>query len=97
MTSDYAETEASRNIRAKRPDWEADYIRLMDGIQVVQGIDSPLEVGLPPKDRPILATAIHYKCTHLMTGDKRGFGHLFDKTIQGVRILTPLMLAKTLL
>jgi len=97
ITSDYAQAEANRNIRVKRPDWEPGYNRLMDGIQVVQSIDCPLEVELPPKDRPILATAIHCNCDYLITGDKRDFGHLFNKTVQGVRVLSPLMLAQTLL
>ena len=84
ITSTYAQIEAIRNIRAKRPDWEPGYAQIMQGIEVIQSINRPLKIELATKDRPILATAITYKCDYLITGDKRDFGHLFDQTIDGV-------------
>lgn len=97
ITSDYAREEAMRNIRAKRSDWEHGFTIVMQKLTVVQSIDHPLSVEIVLKDRPILATAITEKCQRLITGDKRDFGHLFEKTIQGVTILTPLMFAQELL
>jgi hypothetical protein len=94
ITSDYAREEAIRNIRAKRSDWEEGFALIMKSISVIPGIDNPLGVEINPKDRPILATAISQKCDRLITGDKRDFGHLFQKTIQGVTILTPLQFAE---
>ncbi|HKK19077.1 MAG TPA: hypothetical protein VJ952_10395 [Opitutales bacterium] len=96
ITSEYAREEAIRNISAKRSDWEYGFTLIMKPILVTAGIDNPLGVEINPKDRPILATAISQKCDRLITGDKRDFGHLFQKTIQGVTILTPLQFAREL-
>jgi predicted nucleic acid-binding protein len=96
VTSDYAREEASRNVRAKRPKWEAGFSQLMQGISVVESIDRAIGVDLIDKDRPLLATAIAQQCDSLVTGDKRDFAHLFGKRIAGVTIVTPLMLAKRL-
>lgn len=90
ITSDYARDEAIRNIRTKRSDWEYGFIRIMASVDVVCSIDRPLDIEIVAKDRPILATSISEKCERLITGDKRDFGHLFQKTIDGVTILTPL-------
>jgi predicted nucleic acid-binding protein len=94
ISSDYAREEAIRNIRAKRSDWEYGFTQLMPHIEIVGSIDQFLEVEIAPKDRPILATAISQNCNTLITGDKKDFGHLFRKTIQGVTVLTPLMFAQ---
>lgn len=96
ITSDYAQEEAIRNIRAKRNDWAFGYTQIMRSIRTVESAQRPIEVELAEKDQPILATAIAEQCDILVTGDKRDFGHLFGKTIQGVKILTPLMLVETL-
>ncbi len=93
VTSGYAQQEAYRNIRAKRPLWEEGYRKVMAGVAVVEGIDRPVPVSLARKDRPILATAIRERCEYLVTGDKRDFGHLFGATIEGVTVMSPLMLA----
>jgi len=49
----------------------------------------PFEVSLPEKDAPILLAAIAAGATHLITGDLRHFGPLFNKKIAGLTILTP--------
>ncbi len=54
-------------------------------------------VNLPEKDRPILTAAIHHHCDTLFTGDRTHFGQLYGKTIQGVSVLSPAMLAETVL
>jgi predicted nucleic acid-binding protein len=51
-------------------------------------------VKLKPKDLPILGGAIDGQATHLLTGDERDFGELFGKTIEGVKIVSPRMLAE---
>ena len=47
-----------------------------------------LEHGLPLKDAPILAAAAHANADILATGDLRDFGHLFGKSLRGVRIVS---------
>jgi predicted nucleic acid-binding protein len=96
LTSDYAEIEAGRNLRAKRPGWEAGYKRLMRSVTVVRSVDRAVETGLAAKDRPILATAIAHRCDCLVTGDKRHFSHLFGTVVEGVKVVTPLMIAQSL-
>jgi len=58
----------------------------------------PDTVNLPEKDRPVLVAAIHHHhCDILVTGDRTHFGQLYGKTIQGVSVLSPAMLAETVL
>ena len=45
--------------------------------------------GLPEKDIPILAAAVRARSTHLLTGDLKHFGHLMQKTVEGVLVLRP--------
>lgn len=91
ITSEYAKEEAIRNIRVKCETWENGFNLIMREMTVVPSIDQPLNVVIAPKDRPILAAAIVQECQRLITGDKKDFGHLFRKEIEGVTILTPLM------
>jgi len=64
-----------------------------------QRSDVVLEVSLPlpAKDRPVLAAAIRQSCTALITGDRRHFGAVYGRTIQGVTIYSPRSLAEALL
>ena len=58
-------------------------------------VDAPPDAMLPPdlnvvaKDVPILLAAIEAGATHLLTGDRKHFGHLYGRTIAGVKILAP--------
>jgi predicted nucleic acid-binding protein len=97
ITSDFACFEAHRNLRLKRKDWLPTFTDLQDSVEVVPSIDSPLEVALDAKDRPILATAINHQCAYLVTGDRRDFGHLMGKTIGPTRVVTPAGIAKLLI
>ncbi len=54
-------------------------------------------LSIRPKDEPIISAAIAAKATHLLTGDKQDFGPFFGLTIQGVKVVTPAMLAKEIL
>jgi hypothetical protein len=85
--------EAERNLARKTP-------RALDRLQHVRGavelvLDAQADLlpwveaqGLPVKDAPILAAAVPARADLLVTGDRRHFGPLFGRTLQGVRILT---------
>jgi predicted nucleic acid-binding protein len=47
------------------------------------------EQGLPPKDAPILASAVACGADALVTGDRTHFGHLFGRCLRGVFVLNP--------
>jgi uncharacterized protein len=97
VTSSYTAMEASRNISAKRPAWEENHKTLMACISIVPDAVLYVEAGLPDKDKPVLAAAIAAKCAYLVTGDKRDFGHLYGKTIEGVMIISVLDFAETIM
>lgn len=96
ISSEYARQEALRNVLAKRPQWEEGCQTIISRITIVPGTDRVVETRIAEKDRPILASAIAERCDFLITGDKRYFGHLFDQTVGGVLIVTPLVLARML-
>lgn len=97
----YVLEEARRNLAAKTP----------AGLPVLEAISARIKIGglfasspslpelmvLPEKDRPVLAAAIHHRCDMLVTGDRTHFGQLYGKTIRGVTILSPAMLAEVAL
>ena len=96
ITSDYAHIEARRNLDAKRPHWRDGLPEVMSGIEMVPSVDAPVPAEIKDKDRPILATAIKYRCHILLTGDKRDFGHLFGQTVSKIKVLSPVMLKDVL-
>ncbi len=96
LTNDYAIEEARRNLAAKFPDGLKALERLVKQCEVISRLETGLEVELPLKDVPILGGAIAGRATHLLTGDQRDFGKFWGKTIQGVRIVSPRMLAEEL-
>ena len=97
----YVIEEARRNLAAKSPDG----LLVLDAISARIGIGGlhagtgqlPDTMVLPEKDRPVFAAAIHHRCDVLVTGDRTHFGSYYGKTIQGVSILSPAMLAETIL
>lgn len=93
--------EAHRNLALKAPD-RVDRVvslaHLWHEAPVLPHHASPTpDVGLPEKDRPVLAAAIHHRCGALVTGDRTHFGALYGKTISGVQIHSPRSLAETVL
>ena len=96
LTNEYAIEEARRNLAAKFPDTVKALARLAKKCEVVSQLETDLKVELPLKDAQILGGAIAGNATHLLTGDERDFGKLWGQTIQGVKIVSPRMLAEEL-
>jgi uncharacterized protein len=96
LTNAYAVEEARRNLAAKFPDGVKALDRLAKRCEMVSQLVTDLGVELASKDVPILGGAIAGGATHLLTGDERDFGKLWGKTIQGVKVVSPRMLAEEL-
>jgi len=96
VTSDLAVEEARRNLALKRPAWLPAFEALVPQLELVPSMVFPLRVTLPDKDVPLLCAAIRGRCELFVTGDRRDFGALMGKTVQGVRIVSPLQLARLL-
>jgi predicted nucleic acid-binding protein len=94
ITSAFAHEEAVRNIEKKAPDRLTDLIMLMEQVDIVpephpQWVLRAERLPLVSKDAPVLAAAFQGKADIFVTGDRRDFGHLFGKTFESVKILTP--------
>jgi len=96
LTNAYAIEEARRNLELKSPSALPRLDFLVKKCELIPSLLTELEVQLKSKDVPILGGAIAGNATHLLTGDQRDFGAFFGKTIQGVRIVSPRMLAEEL-
>jgi predicted nucleic acid-binding protein len=96
LSNEYAIEEARRNLIAKFPDTVKALERLAKKCEVVSQLEPDLKIDLPQKDVPILAGAIAGHATHLLTGDEKDFGKYWGHTIQGVKIVSPRMLAEEL-
>lgn len=92
-SSTYAAEEARRNL-----DTTEQRQRLENLLQEVELSDarasshSHAEIessGLPEKDLPILESAIGSGATHLLTGDRKHFGHLYGAKIASVLVMRP--------
>ena len=96
-TSDLASEEAARNILAKRPAWEKEFKRIMEKIIILPTRVRTLPVKLADKDISLLASAISGGCDYFVTGDKRDFGHLFETSVDGVKVVLPFHMGLVLL
>ena len=94
LVSAHAVEEARRNLMLKSAGFE---LRL-DAVlaQTTVAAEAPaalvewaLAQGLPLKDAPILAAAVHARADLLVTGDSRDFGHLFGHVLRGTSVVTP--------
>ncbi len=93
LISAHAVTEARRNLEGRYPGALGRFERLTNKVTIVPEAGS-LQVAwashqkLPDEDAPILAAAAEASADVLVTGDRSHFGHLFGRTLQGVRVLT---------
>jgi len=92
LTNAYANTEAARNIAAKQPKRLAAHEKFAASLELVSLQLFDPGVRLAEKDQPILCGAIAEDADFLLAGDKKDFGHLFGKTIRGVKIVNVQML-----
>ena len=76
VTSALAVLEARRNLKEKRPEWLPQLNKVMAHVALVPEANVPLAIELVAKDRPILEAAVNAACTHLVTRNRRHFGHL---------------------
>ena len=97
LTNAYATTEAERNIAVKQPKRLAAHERFVESLELVALHLFDPGVTLAEKDRPILCGAISGSADYLLTGDKRDFGHLFGKTVRGVKIVNVSLLLAELI
>jgi len=88
LTNAYAKTEAARNIAAKQPKRLAAHEKFVASLELVAVQLFDTGVCLAEKDQPILCGAIAGGADFLLTGDKKDFGHLFGKTVRGVKIVS---------
>lgn len=91
MTSDYAFFEAEKNILKKYPECHKNLIHLSQQTKILTSVMAhSLTIDLPPKDIPILITALKYKAQYLITGDIKNFGKFMKdpKKTVGITILT---------
>ena len=92
ISSPYAVAEAELNLGKERLPAVTELQTLLEKVVVAMTQDAgalPEEIALVEKDKPILLAAISVKATHLLTGDKLHFGHLFGTRTEGVLILPP--------
>lgn len=94
VTSAHALEEARRNLELKSRGFEKRLAASLGSVAIVGEAPGDLVAwaggeGLPPKDAPILAAAVHCGAAFLVTGDARDFGHLYGRTLQGVKVVTP--------
>lgn len=90
LSSDYAVEEARRNLDLADHRYRLEQrVKRMEIVTAWQSASLPRGVRLDDKDTPILLAAIEARATHLLTGDRQDFGHLYERTVTGVEILPP--------
>ncbi|MBC7853419.1 MAG: PIN domain-containing protein [Pirellulaceae bacterium] len=90
LSSTYAVEEARRNLESDEQRARLDSLTAtLELVAPLPATSLPPGVVLPEKDSPILLAAIAGRATHLLTGDVRHFGPLFDQSIGGVLVQLP--------
>ena len=97
VTSQHAVEEARRNITAKRAAHSAALESFLLKVQSFAVESFKLDVKLADQDVPILCGAIASDSDFLLTGDKKDFGPLYGKKIQGVKVVSVEMLVDELI
>ena len=96
ITNSYAVEEARRNLAAKLPSALRHLEPLVKKCELIPAMQADLHVKLALKDVPILGGAVAGQAKYLLTGDEKDFGRFFGKTIAGVKVVSPKMLAEEL-
>ena len=96
LTNAYAVEEARRNLAGKFPTALQHLDLLVKKCELIPAVKSDLKVKLPLKDVPILGGALAGHAKYLLTGDEKDFGRFFGKTVAGVKVVSPRMLAEEL-
>ena len=94
VSSAQAIEEARRNLAAKHPDRVRDLDLLLASVELgseprASTLAWAATTGLPPKDAPILASAVEARCHILATGDKTDFGPLLGRRMRGTVVMLP--------
>lgn len=92
QSSAYAIEEARRNLQTRFADRLHDFLPLLPLVQVVPEpvgavLNRVLDLGIVPKDAPVLAAALQAKSDVFVTGDRRHFAALFGQRVEGVLVL----------
>ena len=93
-SSAFAMEEARRNLAMKAPERLLELKHLSSFVQMVNEpspdrVQLAMGLSLPLKDAPVMAAAVLCGADILVTGDRRDFGHLFGRRIEGVLVLSP--------
>ena len=93
QSSAYAIEEARRNLQTRFSDRLPDFLALLPLLQIVPEpgpgvLRQVLDLGLVAKDAPVLAAAVQSRADMFVTGDRRHFGALFGRRIEGVLVLS---------
>ena len=91
LSSSYVLAEARRNLAEQRRENLPQLDSLIGALTLAMDVETPATApaDLDDKDVPVLAAAIGAGASHLLTGDKAHFRHLFGRTVGGVLILPP--------
>jgi hypothetical protein len=93
VVNEHVWEEARRNIVMKRPGLVHNLEELKSRLLFCAKMDPVANCSLPDDDEPVLGGAVAARCSHLWTGDKRHFGHLYMKTVRGTLVVPATALA----
>jgi uncharacterized protein len=97
ITNHHAWEEANRNLLMKRPNQTNGLNDLLKYITISNAFINTTMNELPEKDIPIIAGAMGSQSTYLWTGDKRHFGKWYGKKLNGVIVVSSIMLTDILI